>query len=31
LVVEDYQEGGGGKDTAWRGWQITWDEILEIQ
>jgi len=27
LVVEDYQEGGGGLDTAWMGWQVTWDDI----
>jgi len=31
LVVEDYQEGGGGYDTIWRGWHITWDDMLEIK
>jgi hypothetical protein len=31
LVVEDYQEGGGGQDTAWHGWQITWDDIKAVR
>jgi hypothetical protein len=30
LVVEDYQGGGGGKDTAWSGWQIAWEDIRKI-
>ena len=30
LVVEDYQSGGGGQDTAWTGWQITWQDISRI-
>jgi hypothetical protein len=30
LVVEDYQSGGGGKDTVWLGWQITWDDVKRI-
>ena len=30
LVVEDYQSGSGGKDTAWTGWQITWDDVKSI-
>ena len=30
LVVEDYQEGGGGQDTAWLGWRIQWDDLLKI-
>jgi hypothetical protein len=30
LVVEDYQSGGGGQDTAWTGWQITWDDVQNI-
>jgi hypothetical protein len=31
LVVEDYLEGGGGQDTAWHGWGITWDDIKAVQ
>ena len=31
LVVEDYQEGAGGQDTAWMGWKITWEDILSIK
>jgi hypothetical protein len=31
LVVEDYQDGVGGQDTAWRGWKITWEDMLSIQ
>lgn len=30
LVVEDYLEGGGGQDTAWLGWRITWDDLIKI-
>lgn len=30
LIVEDYQSGSGGQDTAWLGWQITWDMIKRI-
>jgi hypothetical protein len=31
LVVEDYQEGGGGQDTAWRGWSIPWDDLESVK
>lgn len=31
LVVEDYQSGGGGKDTVWLGWQIDWDAVRQIR
>jgi hypothetical protein len=31
LVVEDYQEGGGGQDTAWRGWLLTWDDLDSVK
>ena len=31
LVVEDYQEGGGGLDTVWQGWQLSWDDLLKIE
>jgi hypothetical protein len=31
LVVEDYQEGGGGQDTAWIGWSISWDDVQNIR
>lgn len=31
LVVEDYQEGGGGQDTAWIGWSITWEDVQTIR
>ena len=27
LVVEDYQSGSGGQDTAWIGWQVMWEDI----
>jgi hypothetical protein len=27
LVVEDYQSGGGGQDTAWIGYSIKWDDV----
>ena len=27
LVVEDYQSGGGGQDTAWVGWKIEWKDV----
>jgi hypothetical protein len=30
LVVEDYQSGSGGQDTAWTGWGLTWDDIKSI-
>jgi hypothetical protein len=30
LVVEDYQSGQGGQDTAWIGFQIAWDDIQKI-
>jgi hypothetical protein len=30
LVVEDYQEGGGGQDTAWRGFLISWDDLESV-
>jgi hypothetical protein len=30
LVVEDYQSGQGGQDTAWIGFQIGWDDIQKI-
>lgn len=31
LVVEDYLEGGGGQDTVWHGWQLTWDDLTAIR
>ncbi len=31
LVVEDYQEGGGGQDTVWRGWLISWDDLQSVK
>jgi hypothetical protein len=30
LVMEDYQEGGGGQDTVWIGYSITWDDITKV-
>jgi hypothetical protein len=30
LVVEDYQSGGGGQDTAYTGWEINWDALSKI-
>ncbi|MGQ0603175.1 MAG: hypothetical protein ACT4QE_15945 [Anaerolineales bacterium] len=30
LAVEDYQSGGGGLDTVWLGWKITWDAMKKI-
>jgi len=30
LVVEDYQAGGGGLDTVWQGWKISWDAVKKI-
>lgn len=30
LIVEDYQAGGGGQDTAWIGWQIDWSAVTKI-
>jgi hypothetical protein len=30
IVLEDYQSGGGGQDTAWTGWSITWNDITKI-
>ena len=30
LVVEDYQEGAGGQDTVWIGWEADVSDVLEI-
>lgn len=30
LVVEDYQSGSGGQDTAWIGYSITWEDIKKV-
>lgn len=30
LVVEDYQSGSGGQDTAWIGYAITWADIKKV-
>ena len=30
LVVEDYQSGQGGQDTAWIGWQLKWEDVERI-
>lgn len=30
IVVEDYQSGSGGQDTAWTGWTITWEDLTRI-
>jgi len=30
LVVEDYQSGSGGQDTAWSGWSITWEDVKNV-
>ena len=30
LVVEDYQTGQGGQDTAWIGYELTWGDIQRI-
>jgi hypothetical protein len=30
LVVEDYQTGSGGQDTAWIGYEITWPDIQKV-
>jgi len=30
LVVEDYQSGSGGQDTAWTGWSIAWEDVSRI-
>jgi hypothetical protein len=30
IVVEDYQSGSGGQDTAWTGWSITWNDITRV-
>jgi len=30
LVVEDYQTGSGGQDTAWIGYSINWDAIQKV-
>ncbi len=27
LVVEDYQSGSGGQDTAWTGWKVEWEAV----
>jgi hypothetical protein len=31
LVVEDYQEGQGGQDTAWIGYELEWKSFLKVQ
>jgi hypothetical protein len=31
LVVEDYQEGQGGQDTAWIGYAIEWKDLLKLE
>lgn len=31
LVVEDYQSGSGGQDTAWIGWAVGWPDILAVR
>lgn len=30
LVVEDYQSGQGGQDTAWIGYELTWADLTSI-
>jgi hypothetical protein len=30
LVVEDYQSGGGGQDTAWIGYALNWKDIQRV-
>jgi hypothetical protein len=30
LIVEDYQSGSGGQDTAWIGWQVDWSAVTSI-
>lgn len=30
LVVEDYQSGSGGQDTAWIGYSIKWSDIQKV-
>jgi hypothetical protein len=31
LVVEDYQQGQGGQDTAWIGYELEWKNLLKIE
>ncbi len=31
LVIEDYQSGGSGNDTAWNGYLIEWDDIQSMR
>lgn len=31
LVVEDYQQGQGGQDTAWIGYELEWKALLKIE
>lgn len=30
LVVEDYQSGSGGQDTAWTGWELEWPAVTKV-
>jgi len=30
LIVEDYQSGSGGQDTAWIGYSIAWEDIQKV-
>lgn len=30
LVVEDYQSGSGGQDTAWIGYSLAWDDLQKV-
>jgi hypothetical protein len=30
LVVEDYQSGSGGQDTAWTGWRVEWEAVSRV-
>jgi len=30
LVVEDYQSGAGGQDTAWIGYEIKWEDVQAV-
>jgi hypothetical protein len=31
LVVEDYQQGQGGQDTAWVGYELDWENLLKVE
>lgn len=31
LVVEDYQEGQGGEDTAWIGYRLEWNDLVKLE